>query len=85
MKKLILAAVTAATLGLGFVATAAPAQAQIGFGFGFGGGCGWGNCYHRHYWGGPGYYNPGYDYGYRRCHWVHVWHHHHRVLERRCW
>ena len=81
MKKFIIAAVAATTLGLGLAGSAAPAQAQIFFGFGAGGGgCGYYGCgYHRRYWGGPGY---GYAGG---CRLVNVRRHHHWVTVRRCW
>ena len=83
MKKFILAAVAATTIGLGMLGASAPANAQVFFGFGVGGG-----GYHHRGWGGDGYgyrlyprYRPVYD----NCRIVNVRRHHRWIQVRRCW
>ncbi len=75
MKKFILAAVAATTIGLSMAATTTPAQAQLFFGFGSGFHPGYGYGYrHR-------YYQPRSHY---RCWTSQVRRHHRWVQVRRC-
>ena len=99
MRKFILAAIAATTLGLGVVSETAPSQAQgLFFGFGSPGYHGYNNGYYNNGYGyGNGYgfrdgYGDGYGYpryryrhAYNNCRIVVVRRHHHWVQVRRCY
>ena len=96
MRKFILAAIAATTLGLGVVSETAPSQAQglfFGFGspgyhhYGYGNGYGYGQGYGFRDGYGDGYGYPRYRYRnvYNNCRIVVVRRHHRWIQVRRCY